>query len=826
MINISIAHQHGKSLCKIHLFKDHDRSLGFCDKFIYTQDMTNRLHIITVVWFFLLSGVSIATGATPYDMRDWHAQWIWTAADGPPNTWTCFRKTFTLERHPTSATAALAVDSKYWLWINGRMVVFEGGLKRGPTPNDTYYDEVEITPYLREGPNTIAVLVWFWGRDGFSHNNSGKGGFLFEADLDGIRIISDHTWKTHVHPAYKPSGIFDFAQPNYRLAEFNIKYDARDDTLPGWTAAGYDDSTWDMAIEKGLPPIVPWNNLWKRPIPQWKDAGLRTYVNASELPRQGTGGIIRARLPYNAQITPCLEIEAPAGLKIDIRTDDYTGGGRYAGGLYLEPSVRSTYVTRSGIQTFESLGWMNGHEVWYRIPGGVKIVSLTYRETGYDTSFTGNFSCSDPFYNRLWTKALRTLYVNMRDSFMDCPDRERAQWWGDLVLDMGQVFYAFDQSSYALIRKGIYELANWQRPDGTLFSPIPSGNWDKELPHQMLASIGIYGFWHYYLSTGDPQPLCETYAQVKRYLELWTLDDDGLVKHRKGGWDWGDWGANIDMRLLDNGWYYLALVAAQRMAALTENTPDIPIWKSRQQSIERNFQRIFWNGKEYRSPGYRGETDERGNALAVLTGLAEPEKWPLLRATLHAQRHASPYMEKYVIEALYRMHYDQDALDRMHSRYAEMVDDSGSTLWELWKKGGAGTYNHAWSGGPLTLLSQYAAGVAPDAPGYAAYHILPQSGGLSTIEATVPTVKGNIHVVIRKGSSRYTLALSSPPQAKATVGIPKDALSGLSIRQISVNGKIAWEGSARIVEGITFLGTDDWFYKFSVGEGSWEFAAQ
>ena len=37
---------------------------------------------------------------------------------------------------------------------------------------------------------------------------------------------------------------------------------------------------------------------------------------------------------------------------------------------------------------------MNGHEVWYIVPSGVKVVDLKYRETGYDTEFSGKPSLS------------------------------------------------------------------------------------------------------------------------------------------------------------------------------------------------------------------------------------------------------------------------------------------------------------------------------------------------------------------------------------------------------------------------------------------------
>lgn len=96
-------------------------------------------------------------------------------------------------------------------------------------------------------------------------------------------------------------------------------------------------------------------------------------------------------------------------------TDDYKGGGVY--------NLRGEYITKGGQQSYESLGWINGHSVYYLIPKGVEVLKTEYRETSYDTSFAGTFNCNDDFFNRLWQKAQRTLLVTMRDTYMDCPDR-------------------------------------------------------------------------------------------------------------------------------------------------------------------------------------------------------------------------------------------------------------------------------------------------------------------------------------------------------------------------------------------------------------------
>ena len=680
----------------------------------------------------LLALASSAAAANAYgEEPEWQAQWIAAGASSSgPNQWLAFRKSFDVDAVPEAASTRIAVDSKYWLWVNGRQVVFEGGLKRGPTPTDTYFDEIDLSAHLRRGHNTVAVLVWYFGKDGFSHKSSGRAGLVFQTDLGDRTVVSDRTWKAIVHPAFDRT---DAPHPNSRLPESNIRFDARQD-LPGWEQPGFDDRAWPSAREMGQPPVGPWNRLFRRPIPMWKNHGLRSYVNADDLPRTSDGSAIVARLPYNAQVSPCLEVESEAGHTIDIRTDHYRGGG--------PPNVRAEYITRDGWQAYENPGWMNGHSVHYTIPAGTRILALGYRETGYATEVTGRFECDDPFLNQLWQKAVRTLYVTMRDTYMDCPDRERAQWWGDVVHELGEAFYSLDMRSAGLARKGILELIAWQRDDGTIYSPVPAGNWNKELPLQMLNSVGYYGFWTYCLYSGDVTTVRVVYPGVKRYLEQWELGTDGLVVPRRGGWTWGDWGRNKDMTVLYNGWYYLALKGQLEMAELLQHSDDAAVVRKKMKSIEAGFNRTFWNGAAYRSPGYEGETDDRAQALAVVAGLAQPDQFDAIRAVLTEEYHCSPYMEKYVLEALYLMRFEEDAVSRMKKRYAEAVEHPGTTLGEHWSPDARGTWNHAWSGGPLTLLSQYAAGIAPTGLGYETYHVKPKMGPLKEIRATVPSVRG------------------------------------------------------------------------------------
>lgn len=200
----------------------------------------------------------------------WKAYWI-TAVENQnaTNTWIAYHKSFQVSEIPKEAVAKIAVDSKYWLLVNGELVVFEGQLKRGPTPFDTYYDEVNIAPYLKKGNNRIAILSWYFGKDGFSYNSSGKAAFIFECLTPDFELISDDSWKAIIHPSF---GYSDHPHPNFRLSESNIRFDARRGGFE-FTGTNFNLQEWRPSKVLRNYPLEPWNELVKRPIPLWKNSG-------------------------------------------------------------------------------------------------------------------------------------------------------------------------------------------------------------------------------------------------------------------------------------------------------------------------------------------------------------------------------------------------------------------------------------------------------------------------------------------------------------------------------------------------------------------------
>src|SRR5690606_773855 len=178
--------------------------------------------------------------------------------------------------------------------------------------------------------------------------------------------------------------------------------------------------------------------------------------------------------------------------------------------------------------------------------------------------------------------------------------------------------------------------------------------------------------------------------------------------------------------------------------------------------MKKEFNARFWNGESYRNPGYEGETDDRVHALAILSGVADADKYPQIMKVFSQEEHASPYMEKFVFEAMYQMGFPAEPNKRHEKRFSETVNnDYFTTLFEGWGIGnkgyGGGTVNHAWSGGGLTILSSYLCGIRPLKPGYKVFAVAPQPGSVKNASAEIISVAGKISAAFRNEMNKFNL---------------------------------------------------------------------
>ena len=705
---------------------------------------------------------------------DWSAFWIWTKGCSD-DSYMMFRKTFTLDADPGEVTALISAVDKYVFWVNGELTVLDGSLKRGPTPYDSYYDEVPITS-LKAGENTLAVLVAFNGRDGDGSivpvlknadgDEENQAGFLFEMQAGTELIVSDNSWKAMRSPAYKNRVTAGADYPNYKqssmLAERNVYYNAQDE-LNGWTQPGFDDSTWEAAAYIAKPGQLPFGELYAAGTKPVKFEEPADFSNAADYLGKALSEdtTLELDLPGNRQFTWLISLEAPAGKKLTVYTDTYTDTDDI-------PNFKDTYITREGSQTYENYPWRSGSKLIIEAEAGVTFTSLQYRLSGYNGEQAGNFSSSEVLLDQLWRESLNTVAICMRDTFMDCPDRERGPYMGDASNQIDAVLYSYGEGGLDIIRKAILNCVAWTTTSNAIPSRAPSTK-PQEIPNQSL--IFMSSAYHYWLASGDRETMTAYYHAFINYLKLFETDDTGFVLYRDGSWQWNDWGKNIDAEMLQAGIYAYALKLTQQLASDLGIPEDEGFLSERMTAMQNGWRERYTQADGFRSSGSK-YVDDRANAMLVLSGLAGEENYPQIIEVLANTYEASPFCEKYVLEALCLMDREDIAMQRILDRYAPMLTDEYDTLWEKFSED-RGTVNHGWTAAPLYILSRYVAGVQPTAPGYETYTVKP-SEALDSYSCTVWTPRGII-TVIKEGDS-----IKAEGPSNGTLILPSGETSGIN----------------------------------------------
>lgn len=623
-----------------------------------------------------------------------NAKWVWPTRNFAKNQRANFFFEANISPLPEKVTLTIGCETKYWLFVNGVLAVFDGGLFRESLPGYGYYDSVDITGYLHPGNNQIAIHVWYFGNGGRNNTAIPCGGLIVNCPELGIQTGADtlgYVDEAYYSPALEPTFLYggDHTGFDARVSPFSL--------CPGSENAGkcqvvgsYGDEPWGNLIERPIPPL-----FFTERIPCDYAARDGKYI---------------VKLPYAMQFSPYIKLKADGGEKIVIHSDRYVVNGgpgdhnsRYFG-------HRAEYICREGVQEFELADWIFGEEIIFSVPETARIIELGYRESGYDSEVTTEFECDLPEVNTLFEKCVRTLKICMRENYMDCPDRERGQWIGDVSVQSPQVVYLLDSNGLLLLRKAICDFINLRKGD-RLVGNVPGDNW-SELPSQSLNAISEHGMIaSYYTATKDRSVLELAFEPAIRYLMLWETDSDGVVIPRSGNWEWYDHLYNHDMPILNICWYYSALRFARTMANVLERHEFDGFITRRMEAIEAVFETRYWNGayKCYMSGNY---VDDRANAMAVLSGLCPAEKYPFIGYILMSVFNSTPYMENYVLMALCEMGFKALAFRRMMSRYKPLIDSPNTTLWEDFFH--LGTRNHAWSGGPATILLRYFAGIQAD----------------------------------------------------------------------------------------------------------------
>ncbi|HZZ29046.1 MAG TPA: family 78 glycoside hydrolase catalytic domain [Pirellulales bacterium] len=418
----------------------------------------------------------------------------------------------------------------------------------------------------------------------------------------------------------------------------------------------------------------------------------------------------------------------------------------------------------------------------------VELITANVRQVMVAYPFdeqAAQFSCSDERLNKIWELCKHTIEATtFAGTYID-GDRERIPYEADAYIN--QIDHYVLDREYALARHSHEYL-------------LEHPTWPTEWKFH-----SIFMAWADYLYTGNCESLAHNYASLQKKTLQDRARPDGLLGSNKQqvshddivDWPTGerDGFVHTPVNAVVNAFYYRSLVLMGQIAEALGKTDDAAHYKAMAQQVYDAFNKMFFNAQ--RGVYVDGEgTDHASlhtNMFALDFGLVPQEHQATVVDFIKTRGMAcSVYGAQYLLEALYEAGQADYACQLMTDPgprgWLHMLD-LGSTMtleaWDMQFKPNL-DWNHAWGAAPANIISRYLIGVRPVAPGFEKVMIQPQLGPLKWAEATVPTIRGPIHVRIDKAEhGGMTLQVSLPANMTARVGLPASGKS----EQMLVNGK-------------------------------------
>ena len=724
------------------------------------------------------------------------AKWIWPESSSVEelDLRTHYRRKFRLESVPETAEILITADSKYKLWVNGKFVHL--GPARG-FQSHWPFDRIDITPWLRPGTNTIAVLGYQFGVSCYSYRYAEASGFLLAGKIGNIDLSTGKSWKTRFAPGYSRA-----VAKGSRQYGFQEYFDCRESD--GWTEPDYCDDGWETGKET-LPGVMPWHSFEERGIPLLgneivapeKVVGESGYLPGKEYrelrnvafnypntemnwkpaeksadPVAFENGVSAQIADFGREVVGCLQFEAESFADGDIL--DFMVCESLSGNVPDLGSPENPYSTlfggrltlKAGENRHElTLPWGFRYVILYHPAGGRLNVRVSARQMLYPLDVTGRFVSSDPVLNGIWKICEHAQRCCMTDAHIDCPWREAGQWWGDALVQSQNTFRLTADSR--LFERGLRQISQQKTPDGLTYALAPNRAHSCILPDYSL--IWIITLHAHYIQTGSIgmyRELRETVDSVFGYFESVTREN-GLISFDERYWLFFDWCPALFKTGVPTLLNLLAVGAFRQAAELAELDGD-PERQAKfsgfAASVEKAVRGTLFDPAEMKlydglnEDGSRvGTCSPHAAATAIWLDLF-PEAhdvWlneillPLLKSSRRHPIQPSPYFMFYVFEALRKKGFRAEIIDCIRRWWGDFLSDGCTTTPEGWPEQmdrGYWSMCHAWSAHPLYFFSEILLGVHPVEPGWkkVSFDPLPLPG--RKFSGTVPTPQGTIEV--------------------------------------------------------------------------------
>lgn len=722
---------------------------------------------------------------------DWKAIWITDRHDKEYEPAPLFRKEFDLTGKISSARAYVSGTGYYELFINGKRVG-ENYLDPGYTHFDKriLYVTHDVTALVNKGANAIAAVLG----NGF-YNCQSRAVWDFEKArwrerprllcelrvtyTDGRTdiIATDEHWKTNTG-AYTYNNIYS-----------GDKYDARLEE-PGWTTARFNDAQWMPArkTEQPAPLLVAQQMPAIRITEEIKPVSVKSFGDSIYVFDMG----------HNISGVCRLKVKGESGTTFTLRHGELLKeNGRLEPGnidVYYKPvkpgetfqtdvfTLRGTGKKESFTPQFSYHGFRYV-EVSCNRPVKLGTGDLTGLFLHTDVPQAGEFCCSNPLLNKIWTATNLSYLCNLHSIPTDCPQREKNGWTADAHVAIDLALLNFD--GLTLYEKWMNDFIDNQLSDGKISGIVPSASWGYgEWPGPVWdAALFIIpnALYNYY---GEMRTIERLYPTLLRYLDyLKPLEKEGFLTFGLG--DWVTYEAQTPNEYTSTLYYYQDYKTMARFAKLLgkDSTP----YQQKAEQLKQLINEKYFNAET----GVYANGTQTAQAIALYMDIVPAGKEQLVAEQLHKAVTGNNYFlnfgllgSKTVPAMLTKFGYVEDAYKMITKTEAPSwgywVETKGyTTLAETWLLSPEfhdASLNHVFMGDVSAWMYNTLAGINLDAehPGFGHIIIRPHFiDQLDWVSGSYQSVRGLIRSEWKRENGRIKLTVTIPANTTATIHADK-----------------------------------------------------
>lgn len=619
-----------------------------------------------------------------------------------------FRKRFSLKK-AERYTLRISADDHYKLYINGTFVT------EGPAPAYPwayYYNELDVTPYLSEGENTVAVHTYYQGLQNHAWISGDLRQMLWlELLSDGeTTLVSDTSFKCAIHSGYSECGRFGY---DTAFAEvYDSASPLRDFFLPE-----FDDTAWGQAAVFKSADY----NLIKQPTVQ-----LVHYSIAPVIREKRKNALF---IDFGQEAVGYLYATARGakGDTVILRFGEELGeDGTVRYKMRCNCAYEEKWLLSGENDTLMQYDYKAFRYCEIIAPESVCIgdVSLTVRHYPYEEKAI--YKTENEDLKRVIRLCLDTTKYGTQDGFLDCPTREKGAYLGDIsIAGRAQAVATGDTT---MIKKAVRLFCDTKRLCKGLFAVSNSARMQEIADYSLQFAAQI--LW-IYKTDGDLEFLMETEPYATGVYEYFLdyADENGLISGVTEKWNLVDWPENLrdgydfpltkpigkGLHNVINAFWYGSLTALDEIYAILGKKR---IKGYAERVKKAYFDTFFCEDRLLFSDSPRDSKEPHfaihSNLLPLLFGMADQNE-PLKESIVALIKQKSlasmgVYMAYFTLAALKQSGYDKlcEELATDKRCWLNMLDEGATTTFEAWgvdQKWNTSLF-HPWAACPVIIFAE------------------------------------------------------------------------------------------------------------------------